>query len=218
MPSISCAVVGAAGSSLVAVDAPPTSTVREVSVLLKARSPLEFQDVHPSKVRMFRTGPRGTYISSASFELGLLSDFLEAGEFKWASEYILSDWDELHHEENTGIALPPATGGIQATSVQLVALVPVRKVSCACGHDVFGVVINESAAVAELKDEIHNRMAGMVKLVKASTRHSQLKRGEVTGRHTLQVANFLRALAASDEIDPSRTIRAVFGDRGSRVR
>ncbi|KAE9314295.1 hypothetical protein PF008_g19518 [Phytophthora fragariae] len=216
MPSISCAVVGTDGTSLLAVDAPSSSSVGEVSNLLKARRPQAFRDVIPLEMQMFRTGSHGRYISSTSFELGLLPEFLEAGEYKWASEYILSDWEELHPDENTGNALPPATGGDRAQVVQIVALIPVRKVVCACGHNVFRVSINESAAVAELKDEIHRRMAGMSKLVKAKIGNLSLTRDEVRGRHSLQVADRLRLLAASDEIDTSRTVRAVFGDRESR--
>ncbi|KAJ8561639.1 hypothetical protein ON010_g8037 [Phytophthora cinnamomi] len=192
MPRVSFALVGTAGISLVGVDAPPAASMGEVSELLKAASPLEFRDIQASRIRIFKTGSRGNDI--------------------------LSDWEERHPDGNVGNALQPVigTGGDQASVVQVVALIPVRKVTCAFWHTVFRIGINESATVTELKDEICNQMPGMFKLVKAKTRNLSLTRGDVRGRHSPQITKLLRVLAASDEVDTSCTVRAVFGDAAGR--
>ncbi|KAH7465863.1 hypothetical protein KRP22_014866 [Phytophthora ramorum] len=213
MFALSCAVVGTSGANVISVGVPSGSLVKEVANLVKRHSPREFRDVSAAKIKLYMALEQGEFIPRSSFELGLLPEVLEAGEYNFARDFILEAWVELDEpDEVLESVLPPRSAHQQAGIVQVVALIPSRRVRLIFGHEVCRISVNASALVGELKDEVKNRTSEMIKLVEAKLGDRRLHRDDVRARRSPQVMDFLRAIAARDEIDLSRTVVSVFGD------
>jgi len=206
MRALSCAVVGTTGVNLVALELPDQALTRSLARLLKRTCPREFRGVTTSHIKLFEAAGHGKPTKSTSFELSLLPELLAEGNFSLAQS-ILSDWHELDLDSQ----LPASDGGGGAL-VHIVAVIPVRNIVCLANNVVVRVIVNKSASVGELKDEIKNVTSERIKIVEAKIGGRQLPRGDVENRRSPQVANFLRALAAKDEMDLSCTVGSIFGD------
>ncbi|KAG7380493.1 hypothetical protein PHYPSEUDO_007155 [Phytophthora pseudosyringae] len=213
MRTLSCAVVGTTGVNFVSIDVQRGALAGTLARRLKQKCPRELQDLSAVKIQLFATVNNGKFIETTSFELSLLPEFMEVGEFR-LTESILDDWRALESDKPLDSQLPSAAGA--GAVVHVVALVPLKKIVYLAGHAVATVSLNESSLVGQLKEELKNRLPGIIKLVHAKDDNYRLKREDVTGRRSPQVARMLRSLIASNDIDSSLSIKTAFRDATSR--
>ncbi|KAK1933915.1 hypothetical protein P3T76_011675 [Phytophthora citrophthora] len=199
---------------MVSIYIPRGIVTGKVACGLKKLCPCEFKDVKPAQIQLFGAVQHGKYIQKDSFELSLLPDFLEAGDYRVVKS-ILTRWLSLRLDRNWNSQLPPAAG-VGNDHVHVVAVIPAVKIVCLAVYTVFTMSLNESSLVKELKEELKNQLPEGIKLVEAKCGNYQLKCEDVAGRRTSEVERMIQTLAARDEMDLSLSVKAAFPSATSR--